>query len=296
MIRNIGVIAHIDAGKTTTTERMLYYAGGLARPGEVHHGNTVMDYMEQERKRGITIRAATVAFHWEGHQINLIDTPGHVDFSAEVERSLRVCDGAVTIFDGMMGVETQSETVWMQANKFGVPRIGFINKLDRMGASLDTTTLSIKKRLKVEPILLNVPAGETSSLKGLIDLSQMLHIDYSSDELGNVVNIEEISKEHALFDQALAARETMIEQLSNFDDELGDLYLSEEIQNIDSQSVDQAVRKAILSGRAVPLLCGSALKNKGVQPLLDAVVKYLPDPSKYPATATNEETGELITV
>ena len=140
MIRNIGIIAHIDAGKTTTTERMLFYAGGLHRPGEVHHGNTVMDYMEQERKRGITIRAATVAFYWEGYQINLIDTPGHVDFSAEVERSLRVCDGAVTIFDGMMGVETQSETVWMQANKFNVPRIGFINKLDRLGAALETTT------------------------------------------------------------------------------------------------------------------------------------------------------------
>lgn len=179
---------------------MLYYAGGLARPGEVHHGNTVMDYMEQERKRGITIRAATVAFHWEGHQINLIDTPGHVDFTAEVERSLRVCDGAVTIFDGMMGVETQSETVWMQANRFGVPRIGFINKLDRQGASLDTTTKSIRKRLKVEPILLNVPAGETSSLRGLIDLPQMLYIDYSGDEMGNMVNIEQIDKDHALFD------------------------------------------------------------------------------------------------
>ena len=139
MIRNIGIIAHIDAGKTTTTERMLFYAGGIHRPGEVHHGNTVMDYMEQERKRGITIRAATVAFHWEDHQINLIDTPGHVDFSAEVERSLRVCDGAVTIFDGMMGVETQSETVWVQANKFNIPRIAFINKMDRLGATLDTT-------------------------------------------------------------------------------------------------------------------------------------------------------------
>ena len=149
MIRNIGIIAHIDAGKTTTTERMLFYAGGIHKPGEVHHGNTVMDYMEQERKRGITIRAATVAFNWENHQINLIDTPGHVDFSAEVERSLRVCDGAVTIFDGMMGVETQSETVWIQANKFNVPRIGFINKLDRMGAILDTTLSSIKKRLKI---------------------------------------------------------------------------------------------------------------------------------------------------
>ena len=149
MIRNIGIIAHIDAGKTTTTERMLFYAGGIHKPGEVHHGNTVMDYMEQERKRGITIRAATVAFNWENHQINLIDTPGHVDFSAEVERSLRVCDGAVTIFDGMMGVETQSETVWIQANKFSVPRIGFINKLDRMGAVLDTTLSSIKKRLKI---------------------------------------------------------------------------------------------------------------------------------------------------
>ena len=184
----------------------------------------------------------------------------------------------------------------MQANNFNVPRIGFINKLDRVGASLETTTKSVKKRLKVEPILLNIPAGDTSSLKGLIDLTQMLHIDYSGDELGNVVNIEEIDQDHHLFDQALSAREAMIEKLSNFDDELGDLYLSEEIQNIDSASVDRAVRKAILSGRAVPLLCGSSLKNKGVQPLLDAVVKYLPDPSIHPAKATNEETGEIITV
>ena len=153
-----------------------------------------------------------MAFHWEGHQINLIDTPGHVDFTAEVQRSLRVCDGAVTVFDGMMGVETQSETVWMQANKFAVPRIGFINKLDRLGAQLETTTLSVKKRLKVEPILINVPAGETSNLNGLIDLTQMLHFDYSAeDSLGNIVNIEEIVPGHKMFDQAISARETMID-------------------------------------------------------------------------------------
>ena len=203
MIRNIGIIAHIDAGKTTMSERMLFYAGGIQRPGEVHHGNTVMDYMEQERKRGITIRAATVAFHWEDHQINLIDTPGHVDFSAEVERSLRVCDGAVTIFDGMMGVETQSETVWMQANKFNVPRIAFINKLDRMGATLETTVSSIKKRLKVQPIMVNVPSSD-SQLTGLIDLTQMIHIDYSKDDMGKLVSIDEISKGHKLFDQAVS--------------------------------------------------------------------------------------------
>jgi elongation factor G len=157
-----------------------------------------MDYMEQERKRGITIRAATVAFNWEDTQINLIDTPGHVDFSAEVERSLRVCDGAVTIFDGMMGVETQSETVWMQANKFNVPRIAFINKLDRMGATLDTTLSSVRKRLKVQPILVNIPSSE-SNLTGLIDLTQMLHIDYSKDDMGKLVSIDEINKGHKLF-------------------------------------------------------------------------------------------------
>ena len=228
------------------TERMLYYAGGLHLPGEVHHGNTVMDYMEQERKRGITIRAATVAFQWEGHQINLIDTPGHVDFSAEVERSLRVCDGAVTIFDGMMGVETQSETVWMQANKFNVPRLGFINKLDRLGAQIETTTNSIKRRLKVEPIMVNIPSSD-SQLTGLIDLSTMMHIDYTVDDMGKHVSLEDIDSKHKLFDMAIVERERMIEQLSNYDDDLGDLYLSEEIASIKSEDIDRAIAKAALS-------------------------------------------------
>ena len=223
----------------------------------------MMDYMEQERKRGITIRAATVAFQWEGHQINLIDTPGHVDFTAEVERSLRVCDGAVTIFDGMMGVETQSETVWMQANKFKIPRLGFINKMDRHGVQIDTTLNSIRRRLKVEPILINIPASE-SELTGLVDLSQMLFIDYSVDNMGKMVNIEDIDQDHKLFDFAIDAREKMIEQLSNYDENLGDLYLSEEIKDIKSEDIDLAIRKATLSQKAVPLLCGSALKNKGV--------------------------------
>jgi len=161
-LRNVGIIAHIDAGKTTVTERMLYFAGLLAHPGEVHHGNTTMDYMEQERNRGITIRAATTAFNWQGYQINLIDTPGHVDFTAEVERSLRVCDAAVAVFDAMQGVETQSETVWMQANKYQMPRLGFINKLDRLGSGVETTVESIKKRLKTEPLLINIPQDETN--------------------------------------------------------------------------------------------------------------------------------------
>ncbi len=292
MIRNIGIIAHIDAGKTTTTERMLFYAGGIQRPGEVHHGNTVMDYMEQERKRGITIRAATVAFNWEDHQINLIDTPGHVDFSAEVERSLRVCDGAVTIFDGMMGVETQSETVWMQANKFNVPRIAFINKLDRMGATLDTTVLSIKKRLKVQPIMVNVPSSD-SQLTGLIDLTQMIHIDYSKDEMGKIVSIEEISKGHKLFDQAMTQREVMIEALANYDEVLADKYLEGELEKIETSDIDRAIAKAACSMKAVPLLCGSALKNKGVQPLLDAIIKYLPSPEQKRFDFLKSLTGEL---
>ncbi len=291
MIRNIGIIAHIDAGKTTTTERMLFYAGGIQRPGEVHHGNTVMDYMEQERKRGITIRAATVAFNWEDHQINLIDTPGHVDFSAEVERSLRVCDGAVTIFDGMMGVETQSETVWMQANKFNVPRIAFINKLDRMGATLDTTVLSIKKRLKVQPIMVNVPSSD-SQLTGLIDLTQMIHIDYSKDEMGKIVSIEEISKGHKLFDQAMTQREVMIEALANYDEVLADKYLEGELEKIETSDIDRAIAKAACSMKAVPLLCGSALKNKGVQPLLDAIIKYLPSPEQKRFDFLKSLTGE----
>lgn len=177
-----------------------------------------------------------------------------------------------------MGVETQSETVWMQANKFGVPRIAFVNKLDRLGTTVDITTKSVRKRLKVEPILINIPTAE-GSFKGLIDLPSMTHIDYSGDEMGNYVDLEPVDKGHALFEMAIQARETMVDQLSNFDEELGDLYLSEDIENIPMESIDQAVRKAILSGKAVPLLCGSALKNKGVQPLMDAIVKYLPDPA-----------------
>ena len=186
-----------------------------------------MDYMEQERKRGITIRAATVAFLWEQHQINLIDTPGHVDFNAEVERSLRVCDGAVAVFDGMMGVETQSESVWQQANKFKIPRIALINKMDRVGCQLETTINSIKRRLKVDPILINVPSSD-NQLHGLIDLTQKLHIDYSQDEMGKIVNIEEIDEKHKLFEKMSHYREIMISQLANYCDEMADLYLGED--------------------------------------------------------------------
>jgi elongation factor G len=200
-----------------------------------------------------------------------------VDFSAEVERSLRVCDGAVAVFDGMMGVETQSETVWQQANKFGIPRIGFINKMDRVGAVMDTTTSSIKRRLKVEPIMLNIPSSDEQML-GLIDLTQNMFIDYSADDMGKIVTIEEIDSQHALFDKLVHHKELMVSQLANYCDDLADLYLENEIIDIQSADIDIAVRKALQSLKAVPMLCGSALKNKGVQPLLDSVIKYLPSP------------------
>ncbi|CDW86051.1 translation elongation factor g [Stylonychia lemnae] len=300
------LISNTMEGKTTCTERMLFYAGALENPGgmqvicliilsEVHHGNTVMDYMEQERKRGITIRAATIAFNWYGHQINLIDTPGHVDFTAEVERSLRVCDGAVALFDAMQGVETQSETVWMQANKFKIPRLGFINKLDRQGSNIVTTLESIKRRLKVEPILVNVPSNDNNQLKGIIDLPSMMLYEYLDDK-GKNVNIEEINKNHTLFNRTLEYRTQLIEQLANFDDELGDLYLSGvPIENLNQELIERAIRNSLMTQKSVALFCGSALKNKGIQPLLDAVIKYLPSPEDIVVKGVNQISQQEVT-
>jgi elongation factor G len=223
-----------------------------------------MDYMEQERKRGITIRAATIAFNWDGHQINLIDTPGHVDFTAEVERSLRVVDGAVALFDAMQGVETQSETVWMQANKFRIPRLGFINKLDRPGSNMQTTVESIKRRLKVDPLLVNIPSSDSTMLKGILDLPSMHHYEYL-DEKGKMVNIEKIEKGTQVYERAIHYRTALIESLANYDETLADLYLSgTPVEEIQQEIIDQAIRQAIKSQKAVALFCGSALKNKGV--------------------------------
>lgn len=277
-IRNIGIIAHIDAGKTTTTERMLYYSGVIAKPGEVHHGNTVMDFMPQERERGITIRAAAVSFDWKGHQINLIDTPGHIDFTAEVERSLRVLDAAVVILDGSMGVETQTITVWKQANKYNLPRIAFINKLDKAGGSVEATLLAVHRRLGVKPILINYPIGEESSFAGLIDLIAFKKVVYE-DADGLDYRLEDLdvaAEGRKNYDKYVRLRETLIEELANFDEHLMSLYL--EGVEIELDYLLSLVRKLVIENKITLLLCGSSLKNKGVQQILDCVAAFFPSP------------------
>jgi elongation factor G len=277
-IRNIGIIAHIDAGKTTTTERMLYYSGVIAKPGEVHHGNTVMDYMPQERERGITIRAAAVSFDWKSYQINLIDTPGHIDFTAEVERSLRVLDGAVVILDASMGVETQTITVWKQANKYNLPRIAFINKLDKAGASVENTLLAVHRRLGVKPILINYPIGEESSLSGLVDLIAFKKVKYE-DINGLEYSLEDL--EEAVegcdnYNKYVKLREIIIEELANFDEHLMNLYLDG--KEIELDYLLSLIRKLVIENKITLLLCGSSLKNKGVQQILDSVAAFFPSP------------------
>jgi len=294
-IRNIGIIAHIDAGKTTTTERMLYYSGVISKPGEVHHGNTVMDYMPQERQRGITIRAAAVSFDWKGYQINLIDTPGHIDFTAEVERSLRVLDGAVVILDGSMGVETQTITVWKQANKYALPRIAFINKLDKVGGSVENTLFAVHRRLGVKPILINYPIGEESSLAGLIDLIAFKKVVYE-DVDGLEYHLEDINPTKdgdKNFQKYIKLREIMIEELANFDENLMNMYL--EGSEIEVDYLIQLMRKLVIENKITLLLCGSSLKNKGVQQILDSVAAFFPSPlDTKPVKATNKEKNEII--
>ena len=273
-MRNIGIIAHIDAGKTSTTERILFQTGMLHRSGSVDAGNTVTDFMPQERERGITIQSAAITCAWKDHQINLIDTPGHIDFTAEVQRSLRVLDGGVVVFDGVPGVEPQSETVWHQANRYGVPRICFVNKLDRMGASLDNTVGMIRDRLKAHPIVLQMPIGSESNLRGMIDLIEMRALI----DQGNQSVQQEIPAE--LRDEARARRERMIEALADADDEIATLYL--EGEKIAPETIRQALRRATLSNQATPVLCGSAFRGIAIIPLLDAVIAYLPSPLDIP--------------
>ncbi|NLV73341.1 MAG: elongation factor G [Chloroflexi bacterium] len=273
-MRNIGIIAHIDAGKTSTTERILFQTGMLHRSGSVDAGNTVTDFMPQERERGITIQSAAITCAWKDHQINLIDTPGHIDFTAEVQRSLRVLDGGVVVFDGVSGVEPQSETVWHQANRYGVPRICFVNKLDRMGASLDNTVGMIRDRLKAHPIVLQMPIGSESNLRGMIDLIEMRALI----DQGNQSVQQEIPAE--LRDEARARRERMIEALADADDEIATLYL--EGEKIAPETIRQALRRATLSNQATPVLCGSAFRGIAIIPLLDAVIAYLPSPLDIP--------------
>jgi elongation factor G len=276
--RNIGIMAHIDAGKTTTTERILYYTGKSYKIGEVHEGTATMDWMEQEQERGITITSAATTCFWNDHRINIIDTPGHVDFTIEVERSLRVLDGAVACFDGVAGVEPQSETVWRQADKYKVPRMCFVNKLDRTGANFEMCVGMIKDRLGARPAVLYLPIGIESSFKGLVDLVENRAIIWLDESLGAKFEYQDIPAD--LADAAAAARQELIEMAVEQDDAVMETYL--EGTEPDTATLKALIRKGTLNFSFVPVLCGSAFKNKGVQPLLDAVVDYLPSPLDIP--------------
>src|SRR6266498_1023726 len=290
-VRNIGIIAHIDAGKTTVTERVLYYTGRTYKIGEVHEGTAVMDWMEQERERGITITAAATTATWGDYTINIIDTPGHVDFTVEVERSLRVLDGGVVVFDAVAGVEPQSETVWRQANKYNVPRICFVNKMDRIGSDFWRTVQMIRDRLGAVPVPIQIPVGRESNFKGFIDLIEQQAIIFT-DDLGTTSDHTEVpTGMEAEFEQH---REALLERVAETDEELTLKYL--EGEEISKEELIIALRKATVAGTLVPVLCGSALKNKGVQAMLDAVIAYLPSPLDIPApTGINPDTGETDT-
>jgi elongation factor G len=277
-VRNIGIMAHIDAGKTTTTERILFYTGKLHRLGEVHDGAATMDWMEQEKERGITITSAATTCYWKDHQINIIDTPGHVDFTAEVERSLRVLDGAIALFCAVGGVEPQSETVWRQADKYGVPRIAFINKMDRIGADFFNALNMIKERLGANAIPVNLPIGDGDLFTGVIDLMTFKALMYREDNLGTHFDIQEIPAD--LLESAKKYRTMMLEAVSEVDDTLLEKYLDG--KEITYDEIIKVLREATISSKIIPVLCGSSFKNKGVQSLLDAVVDFLPSPINNP--------------
>ncbi|MCZ2120997.1 MAG: elongation factor G [Anaerolineales bacterium] len=281
--RNIGIIAHIDAGKTTTTERIMFYTGLTHRIGSVDDGNTVTDWMVQERERGITIVSAAVSAVWKGYQVNIIDTPGHIDFTAEVQRSLRVLDGGVVVFDAVQGVEPQSETVWRQADRYGVPRICFVNKMDRVGASYERTIETIIDRLGANPIPMQLPIGFEATFKGVVDLLSMQAIVWE-DDLGKEPKITEIPAD--MQTQAEEARARMVEKIAELDDELTMKFL--EAQEITVPELKAALRKGVLATKAAPVFCGSSLKNKGVQAMLDAVIDYLPSPADIPSIKASE--------
>jgi len=287
--RNIGIMAHIDAGKTTTTERILYYTGKNYKIGEVHEGAATMDWMVQEQERGITITSAATSCEWKGHRINIIDTPGHVDFTVEVERSLRVLDGAVAVFDAVAGVEPQTETVWRQANKYGVPRMCFVNKMDRIGANFFQCVAMIKDRLDCLPAVIQLPIGAESEFKGIIDLLEMKAVVYD-DVLGEVFSVEDIPA--SLLDEATQWRHELVDAVSTFDDAITEKYLGEE--EITALDLRVALRTGTLANQVVPILCGTAFKNKGVQPMLDAVIDYLPSPLDIPPTIGTDLKGEDI--
>ena len=288
--RNIGIIAHIDAGKTTTTERILFYTGKTYRIGSVDDGTTVTDWMVQERERGITIVSAAVSAEWKGYQINVIDTPGHIDFTAEVQRSLRVLDGGVVVFDATQGVEPQSETVWRQADRYGVPRICFVNKMDRVGASYDYTIETIRQRLGANPVPMQLPIGSEYNFKGVINLLEQQAV-FWDDELGKEMRVIDIPEEWA--DQAKLARAHLVEKIAELDDDLTVKFL--EGEEISTEELIAGLRKAVIDNKATPVFCGSALKNKGVQVVLDAVIDYLPSPLDIaPVHGTNTDTGEDV--
>jgi len=277
-LRNIGIMAHIDAGKTTTTERILYYSGRSYKMGEVHEGTAVMDWMEQEQERGITITSAATTCTWDDHKINIIDTPGHVDFTIEVERSLRVLDGSIAIFCAVGGVEPQSETVWRQADHYQVPRIAFVNKMDRIGADYWNCVAMMKERLGANPLPIQIPVGSEASFRGVIDLITEKMLVFDEESKGSQYKEEDIPEEFT--EESSAVRMTLLEKLADFDEEVMEKYLEE--QPVSADVLYKAVRNATLKLQLVPVLCGSAFKNKGVQPLLDAVIAYLPSPLDVP--------------
>ncbi len=287
-IRNIGIMAHIDAGKTTTTERVLYYTGRVHRPGEVDDGAAQMDYMEQERERGITITSAATTCHWRDHQINIIDTPGHVDFTAEVERSLRVLDGAVAVFCGVGGVEPQSETVWRQADKYSVPRIAFINKMDRLGADFERSVQSMRDRLGANPLPIQLPIGVEDTFRGVVDLIEMNAQLMHEEDLGATYDTVDIPEE--LREAARSARADLIENLAEVDESIMELYVAG--REPSTEMMLAALRGGTIQNSLIPVLCGSALKNKGVQKLLDAIVDLLPSPLDCPAISGRRPDSE----
>src|SRR6202043_2590392 len=285
--RNIGIIAHIDAGKTTTTERVLFYTKKIHRIGEVHEGAATMDWMVQEQERGITITSAATAAEWRGHRINIIDTPGHVDFTVEVERSLRVLDGAVAVFDAVAGVEPQSETVWRQADRYEVPRICFINKMDRIGANFYAAVTSIKDRLGAHAVPIQLPIGAEADVRGMVDLVTEEAIIYT-DDLGTSLRRSEIPE--SMRELVAQYRHDLLEAVAESDDELMVKYLDGE--TLTTAEIIRGLRAGTVGTKLVPVLCGSALKNKGVQPMLDAVVDFLPSPLDRPALTGKRVKGD----
>jgi elongation factor G len=289
-VRNIGIMAHIDAGKTTTTERILYYTGRSHKIGEVHDGTAVMDWMEQEQERGITITSAATTCFWQDCQINIIDTPGHVDFTIEVERCLRVLDGAIAIFCAVGGVEPQSETVWRQADHYRIPRIAFVNKMDRIGASFDRCLDEIENRLGAAPVAIMLPVGGEDTFSGVIDLVEQKMLRFDEESMGQVVSEEAIPE--SLLGESSAAKMALLEKLADFDEGVMEKYLND--QEIAPGEIRAALRKATLALKLVPVLCGSAFKNKGIQPLLDAVAWYLPSPVDVPPVVGTDKDGEPL--